>query len=615
MATAAADAAAAVPDARRWTKAGPSSPVTTAIFLFFFVVVVGVLVSARWITTTTHLAITNLDQWRTQPAILTGTYTTSIPAIPAGPPPPRPTYSLSCSAPPLARDPDIPSNISQTLSLALASNATCASLPDPQPIPAAAAANATCPAYFRFIHEDLHPWRAAGGITRAMLDRARATANFRLVVLRGRAYIERIAPAFQTRDLFTIWGILQLLRRYPGRVPDLDLMFDCVDWPVVHADEYQGDNATAMPPLFRYCGDNETLDVVFPDWSFWGWAEINIKPWDALQKDLSVGNKRVRWIDREPYAYWKGNPEVAAIRQELVKCNVSSKQEWNARIYKQDWIKESKAGYKKSNLANQCTHRYKIYIEGSAWSVSEKYILACDSMTLVIKPKYYDFFSRVLMPTQHYWPVRDDSKCSSIKYAVDWGNSHKKKAQQIGKKASKFIQQELSMDHIYDYMFHLLTEYAKLLRFKPTKPPEAVEVCPESLACQAIGREKKFMQDSMVKSANVAGPCNLPPPFSPEEYRKLQQRKEKYMDQVETLERNASKLEERNASKPEDSNPEEQNASKSEERNASKPEDSNPEERNASKPEDSNPEERNASKPEDSNPEERNASKPEDSHR
>ena len=71
--------------------------------------------------------------------------------------------------------------------------------------------------------------------------------------------------------------------------------------------------------------------------------------------------------------------------------------------------------------------RYKIYIEGSAWSVSEKYILACDSMTLVVAPKYYDFYSRVLMPMQHYWPVRDDNKCSSIKYAVDWGNSHKQK--------------------------------------------------------------------------------------------------------------------------------------------------------------------------------------------
>jgi hypothetical protein len=30
------------------------------------------------------------------------------------------------------------------------------------------------------------------------------------------------------------------------------------------------------------------------------------------------------------------------------------------------------------------------------------------------------------MPIEHYWPVRDENKCSSIKYAVDWGNSHKK---------------------------------------------------------------------------------------------------------------------------------------------------------------------------------------------
>lgn len=69
-------------------------------------------------------------------------------------------------------------------------------------------------------------------------------------------------------------------------------------------------------------------------------------------------------------------------------------------------------------------YRYKIYIEGSAWSVSEKYILACDSPTLLVKPKYYDFFTRSLIPEQHYWPIRDDDKCRSIKFAVDWGNSH-----------------------------------------------------------------------------------------------------------------------------------------------------------------------------------------------
>ena len=68
-------------------------------------------------------------------------------------------------------------------------------------------------------------------------------------------------------------------------------------------------------------------------------------------------------------------------------------------------------------------YRYKIYIEGSAWSVSEKYILACDSVTLLVTPQYYDFFTRGLMPLQHYWPIREDNKCRAIKHAVDWGNN------------------------------------------------------------------------------------------------------------------------------------------------------------------------------------------------
>jgi len=68
--------------------------------------------------------------------------------------------------------------------------------------------------------------------------------------------------------------------------------------------------------------------------------------------------------------------------------------------------------------------RYKIYAEGATWSVSEKYIIACDSMTMFIEPKYYDFFTRNMLPLQHYWPISIRNMCEEIKYAVDWGNSH-----------------------------------------------------------------------------------------------------------------------------------------------------------------------------------------------
>lgn len=86
------------------------------------------------------------------------------------------------------------------------------------------------------------------------------------------------------------------------------------------------------------------------------------------------------------------------------------------------------------------------------------------------------------------------------------------------------------MDHVYDYMLHLLTEYAKLLKFKPTKPPDAIEVCSESLACQAEGLEKKFLMESMVKFPRDA--CDLPPPFNPHELKLLKQKKENSIKQI-----------------------------------------------------------------------------------
>ncbi|KAH1151975.1 hypothetical protein GYH30_045456 [Glycine max] len=397
-------------------------------------------------------------------------------------------------------------------------------------------ATATCPDYFRWIHEDLRPW-ARTGITQDMVERAKQTANFRLIILKGRAYLETYSRPYQTRDVFSIWGILQLLRRYPGKIPDLELMFDCEDWPVVLADRYNGPNVEQPPPLFRYCGNDATLDIVFPDWSFWGWAEINIKPWHILLGELKEGTTRIPWLNREPYAYWKGNPAVAQTRQDLIKCNVSENQDWNARLFAQDWFRESQEGFNKSDLPSQCTYRYKVYIEGSAWSVSQKYILSCDSTTLLVKPKYYDFFTRGLIPVHHYWPIKDDDKCRSIKFAVDWGNNHKQRAHQIGKVASDFIQEEVKMDYVYDYMFHLLNSYAKLFRYKPSISANATELCVESMVCEAEGSVKKFMMESLVKVPANTDPCTMPVPFDPPTLYATLQRKESSIQQVESWEK------------------------------------------------------------------------------
>ncbi|XP_061999335.1 uncharacterized protein LOC133716675 [Rosa rugosa] len=265
-------------------------------------------------------------------------------------------------------------------------------------------------------------------------------------------------------------------------------------------------------------------------------AETNIKPWKNLLPSIKEGNKRTKWKDRVPYAYWKGNPNVAPTRKDLLKCNVSDQNDWNTLLYIQNWEKESKEGYKQSSLEDQCKHRYKIYVEGWAWSVSEKYILACDSMTLYVNPRYYDFYMRGMLPLEHYWPIRDNSKCTSLKFVVEWGNNHTKKAEAIGEAASNFIQEDLKMDYVYDYMFHVLNEYAKLLKFKPTIPPNASELCSETMACPATATWKKFMKESMVMSPSDEIPCSLPPPYDPQALRDFLERKANSTRQVEAWE-------------------------------------------------------------------------------
>ncbi|KAH9604103.1 hypothetical protein KSS87_010443, partial [Heliosperma pusillum] len=98
-----------------------------------------------------------------------------------------------------------------------------------------------------------------------------------------------------------------LLKLYPGRLPDLDLMFQCHDQSSVKRTTYSGWMSAFAPPQFHYCADDSTYDIVFPDWSYWGWPEVNVKPWVPLEKDLKDGNAVQNWTSREPLAFWKGN--------------------------------------------------------------------------------------------------------------------------------------------------------------------------------------------------------------------------------------------------------------------------------------------------------------------
>ncbi|XP_060172486.1 uncharacterized protein LOC132603440 [Lycium barbarum] len=359
----------------------------------------------------------------------------------------------------------------------------------------------SCPHFFRSILYDLEPW-AKSRISMNHVLEAQKNAAFRVVIIGGKLFVDFYYACVQSRAMFTIWGILQLLRRYPGKVPDVDLMFDCMDKPIINRTEH-----ASMPlPLFRYCTTPHHFDIPFPDWSFWGWSEINIRPWNEEFKSIKLGSKSRSWVRKIPIAYWKGNPDVVSpIRLELLTCNDT--QMWRAQIMRQNWTEEAKMGFQKSKLSKQCDHRYKIYAEGYAWSVSLKYILACGSLPLIISPQYQDFFSRGLIPKKNYWPIPPFDLCPSIKFAVDWGNANPLEAEAIGK-AGQDLMESLSMDRIYDYMYHLISEYAKLQDFVPVQPSSALEICMDSVLCFADDKQKKFLKRS-ITFPSPGSPCSL----------------------------------------------------------------------------------------------------------
>jgi hypothetical protein len=88
---------------------------------------------------------------------------------------------------------------------------------------------------------------------------------------------------------------------------------------------------------------------------------VNIRPWAPFLEEVAREIRLVPWLDREPYAFWKGNPDVGGLPSDLMRCNASDNgKDWNARHVRQDWEDADWNGFKDSNLARQCTYTYGI---------------------------------------------------------------------------------------------------------------------------------------------------------------------------------------------------------------------------------------------------------------
>lgn len=365
----------------------------------------------------------------------------------------------------------------------------------PREAAAAAEGPPTCPDYFRHVSDDLAPWRP-GGIRRAALNAALTLEpSFRLQMIGGQLYAQYFRGCYQTRALFTIWGFLKLLQRFPGELPDVDIVFHCDDWVKVEREAFA--RSEDPPIMLGSCSTPAHLDLVWPDWSFWGWFEMRIPEWETARASITAGARSSPWAARAPLAFWKGAVWVAPeVRQPLMDCGGEEGQHpWGVDARNMDWAAEG--GLAGNRPENQCGHRYRMYAEGTTWSCSWKYILACNSTNIALKPRYFDIMSRGLKEGVHYLmvpaPPGNTNLCSSLKATIDAGNADTARAQAIAAAGARFTHEDLHMARVYDYMLHFLWEYARLQRFAPERGPDLQLVSQEGVLDTASSELRKYL--------------------------------------------------------------------------------------------------------------------------
>lgn len=84
-------------------------------------------------------------------------------------------------------------------------------------------------------------------------------------------------------------------------------------------------------------------------------------------------------------------------------------------------------------------------------------------------------------------------------------------AKAIGSAGQEFVWRDLTMDHVYDYMFYLLSEYSKLQDFQPVVPAGAQLLCKNAILCFTEDIKAKEYLKMSEASVSSTPPCTLTP--------------------------------------------------------------------------------------------------------
>ncbi|KAI2668479.1 Protein O-glucosyltransferase 1 [Labeo rohita] len=290
-----------------------------------------------------------------------------------------------------------------------------------------------CSCHLSVLKDDLRPFK--NGISEGLMaDTVHRGVGTHYQIIGNKLYREQ-SCMFPARCSGVEHFILKVIRR----LPDLEVVINVRDYPQVPG------WVQPVLPVLSFSKTADYQDIMYPAWTFWegGPAVWPIYPtglgrWDLMRDDLK-----------------KEAPD-------LVDAEYTKNQAWKSE-------KDTLGGppAKEIPLVDHCEYKYLFNFRGVAASFRLKHLFLCGSLVFHVGEDWLEFFYPQLKPWVHYIPVKQD--LSDLRELLQFVKENDGVAEEIAIRGQKFILDHLRMEDVSCYWERLLTDFSKLLKYKPQR--------------------------------------------------------------------------------------------------------------------------------------------------
>ena len=274
-------------------------------------------------------------------------------------------------------------------------------------------------------------------------------------------------------------------------IPDIEFFINRRDFPLLTKNGYEPYyhlwNSMEKPlishsykkysPILSMCSFDNYSDILMPLHDDWIRVQGKENKFFPRSSQLYEYDFDIKWEEKISTAVFRGSSTGSGVtiekNQRLKLAFLSYKQKDNGEIpYLDAGITKWNVRPKKVmgnpylqtidlenipfNLVSklspieQSKYKYIIHVDGHVSAFRLSYELSMNSVILIVKSKWKLWYSDLLIPYEHYIPIKED--LSDIFEIIEWCRNNDNKCKNIAENAKKFYEKYLQKDSILDYL-------------------------------------------------------------------------------------------------------------------------------------------------------------------